>query len=131
MPPFTPHNLYSEHHRWLQALLWRKLGNRFGADDLAQDIFEKVFRQGKYHQIEEPRAYLTTIANRVVFNHRRDREIERACLETLAIISDSRTATLEQCHILQQILRELDELLHQLNPKARHAFLLYQLDNLT
>lgn len=123
-------SFYSDHHRWLLAMLWRKLGNRFDAADITQDTFERAFRRNRYQQLDEPRAYLTTIATRLATNHRRRQEIERACLETLAVISSGHGVSLEQRHILKQVLCELDELLHRLNPKARQAFLLYQFDGL-
>lgn len=129
--PADSHHLYLNHHRWLQNLLRRKLGNAFDAADLAHDVFEKVFRQGALNLINEPRAYLTTIANRTVSNHWRAREIERICLETMAVLADKGTATLEQALMLKQILLEIDALLGRLKPKARQAFLLYQLDDLT
>ena len=40
-PGLTGHNvaaLYSEHHRWLQSWIKRKLGNAFDAADLAQAV---------------------------------------------------------------------------------------------
>ena len=49
----------------------------------------------------------------------------------MAVLADKGTATLEQALMLKQILLEIDALLGRLKPKARQAFLLYQLDDLT
>ncbi|MGH8816290.1 MAG: sigma factor, partial [Achromobacter pestifer] len=59
--------LYRTHHGWLHNWLRAKLGNTFDAADLAQDTFVRVLRHR--HELEalrEPRAYLTTIAKRLL-----------------------------------------------------------------
>ncbi|WP_014705434.1 sigma factor [Methylophaga nitratireducenticrescens] len=37
--------LYSDHHNWLQSWLLAKLGNRFDAADLAQDVFVRLLNR--------------------------------------------------------------------------------------
>jgi len=70
--------LYSDHHGWLQGWLRKKLGNAFDAADLAQDTFVRVLRAPGLDRVEEPRAYLTTVARNLLINHVRRRAIERA-----------------------------------------------------
>ncbi|WP_244913024.1 sigma factor [Methylophaga nitratireducenticrescens] len=55
-------SMYIEHHSWLQGWLRSKLGCSHQADDLAQDTFTRILAARKQTQINEPRAYLTTIA---------------------------------------------------------------------
>ena len=80
------HLLYRAHHGWLHGWLRAKLGNAFDAADLAQDTFLRVLRhRHELDALREPRAYLTTIAKRLLMNHHRRRSVEQAYLEALAI----------------------------------------------
>lgn len=124
-------SLYVQHHRWLQNWLKGRVGNPFDAADLAQDTFERLLKLGSLVGIENPRAYLCTVAGRLAINHRRRQEIEAACLETLSVLSAQCTITLEQQYLLQQTLCALDELLESLSPKVRQVFLLSKLEDMT
>ncbi|MCP6237237.1 RNA polymerase subunit sigma, partial [Klebsiella pneumoniae] len=74
----------SDHHGWLSNWLRRRLGCPQNAADLAQDTFLRLLTAREQPVILEPRAFLTTIARRVLANHFRRQEIERAYLEALA-----------------------------------------------
>ena len=78
--------LYLQHHSWLVARLKRKLGCAWDAADLAQNTFVRVLAANtdRLGEVAEPRAYLTTIAQRLLSNHLRRQQIERAYLEALA-----------------------------------------------
>lgn len=123
--------LYSEHHQWLRGWLRKKMGNAFDADDLSHDTFVKLL--GKLDQlvIQDPRAYLSTIAHGLVVNHWRRQDLERAYLETLAQTPELSAPSPETCALVLEVLLTLDALLDTLNPKARCAFLLSQLEGLT
>ena len=79
-PEQALHKLYSDHSGWLRHWLQRKLGCPQSAADLAQDTFLKVLLGREAHRILEPRAFLTTLAKRVLANHYRRQDIERAYL---------------------------------------------------
>lgn len=64
-------------------------------------------------------------------NHWWHLEIERAWLETLASRPESLAPSPEERSLLLEALCELDALLDRLNPKARSAFLMAQLDGLS
>ncbi|CCN03033.1 heme uptake regulator, partial [Bordetella bronchiseptica Bbr77] len=84
-PQDAVHALYREHHGWLQSWLRKKLNDAYDAADLAQDTFVRVLRhRAELATLREPRAYLLTIAGRLVVNHYRRRSLERAYLEPLA-----------------------------------------------
>lgn len=124
-------SLYSNHYRWLLGWLQRRMGNAFDAADLTHDTFERVLTRLDQVLLREPRAYLSTIAHGLVVNHWRRLEIERACLDTLALGANGLACSPEDTAIVLEALCELDALLDRLNPKARTAFLLAQLDGLT
>jgi RNA polymerase sigma-70 factor (ECF subfamily) len=81
--------------------------------------------------IEEPRAYLTVIAKGLVANAYRREALERAYLETLALLPEAQAPSQEYRAILLETLFEIDAMLDRLPPKARSTFLLSQLEGLT
>ncbi|MDQ3268509.1 MAG: RNA polymerase subunit sigma, partial [Pseudomonadota bacterium] len=74
------HALYSNHHGWLYGWLRKKLGCSHRAADLAHDTFVRLLAREERVAIQEPRAFLTTVAQRVLANHWRREQIERAYL---------------------------------------------------
>jgi RNA polymerase sigma-70 factor (ECF subfamily) len=112
--------LYRAHHGWLHGWLRAKLGNSFDAADLAQDTFVRVLR-----------AYLTTIAKRLLLNHHRRRSVEQAYLEALALMPEALAPSAEQRLIILETLQEIDEMLAGLSLPARQAFLMAQLEGLS
>lgn len=122
--------LYNHHHAWLQGWLLRKIGNACDAADLAQDVFVRLLHR-KVAEIREPRNYLGTIANGIVIDYWRRRELELAWLETLAHLPEAHAPSPEsRLHFLQTLV-EIDRMLDTLKPRVRTAFLLAQLDGLT
>jgi RNA polymerase sigma-19 factor, ECF subfamily len=76
--------LYSDHHRWLHGWLRKKLGCAHRAADLAHDTFVRLLARDEPLGVEEPRAFLTAVAQRVMANYWRREQFERAYLEALA-----------------------------------------------
>lgn len=132
MPPHhDAGSLYSSHHGWLHNWLWRKIGCRDGAADIAHDTFVRVLDAGALDLLREPRAYLSTIAHGLLVNHWRRLTLERAYLEALAQQEEALAASPEERALVIEALMQVDAMLNQLSPKAREAFLLSQLDGLT
>lgn len=123
--------LYSDHHGWLCGWLRRRLGNACDAADIAQDTFLRLLTRRQHLELDEPRAYLSTIARGLVVDHWRRRELELAWLETLAALPEPEAPSPETRMIFLQALIEIDRLLDALKPQMRTAFLLAQLDGLT
>ncbi|MDW3685580.1 sigma-70 family RNA polymerase sigma factor [Cupriavidus sp. CV2] len=122
--------LYSDHHRWLCGWLRKKLGCTHRAADLAHDTFLRLLAREEAIAIQEPRAFLTTVAQRVLANHRRREQIERAYLEALALRPQPLAPSPEERAILLETLFEIDRLLAGLPTPVKRAFLLSQLDGL-
>lgn len=123
--------LYRDHHGWLVSWLRRRLGCPHNAGDLAHDTFLRVLVAPRLDDIREPRAWLTTVAHGVMVNHFRRRELERAYLEALAAQPEPFSPGPEERALVIETLLEIDAVLDGLPPKARHAFLLSQLEGLT
>ena len=123
--------LYQDHHPWLIKWLEKRVKDRLQAEDHAHDTFLRIITSKETLNINEPRAYLTTIAKRLLVNHWRRNTIERAYLERLSAYPEEVAISAEESAIILEVLREIDELLNQLPEKVRTAFLLAQLDDLT
>jgi len=130
-PSNTVEVLYQDHHSWLTAWLRRKLGCPQGAADLAQDTFMRLLTARETPTIAEPRAFLTVVAKRVLFNHYRRQELERAYLQALAELPETLVPSEEDKAIILQTLAELDQLLDGLPSPVKRAFLLAQVDGLS
>ena len=75
-----------------------------------------------------PRAFLTTVAQRVLSNHWRREQIERAYLDALALRPEAHAPSPEERAVVLETLLEIDRLLDGLPLAAKRAFLLAQLD---
>ena len=129
----TVHLLYSDHHRWLQGWLRSKLGNAADAFDLTQDTFVRVLsaqREEVLPDLREPRAYLTTVARRLLLNHFRRRSLERAYLDALALLPEPQVPSAEHQLQILETLQQVDAALDALPAHVRQAFLLAQIEGL-
>ena len=124
-------HLYVQHHGWLRSWLQRRLGNSADAADFAHDTYVRVMEsRTAVASLAEPRAFLTTVAKRVVANHLRHRAVERAYLDSIAHLPEPLAPSPEERALAIEALMELDRLLDGLPPKVRTAFLWAQLDGL-
>lgn len=123
--------LYTDHAGWLQGWLRKQLGCSYRAADLAHDTFMRVLGRRHAPALDEPRAYLTTIARGLLTDHWRRQALERSWLDTLAAVPAQLAPSPEDTAIALQALRHIDALLDKLKPRVREAFLLAQLDGLT
>ena len=126
--------LYCDHHDWLQGWLRRRLGNAADAADLAHDAFVRLisggFRQ-RFDSQAEARAYLRTTAQNLCINLWRRQEIERAWLETLAVLPQDCYPSAERQAMVLQALEEISAMLQALSPRAARAFTLAVVCNMS
>ncbi|PWB32438.1 RNA polymerase subunit sigma [Pseudomonas sp. SDI] len=123
--------LYSDNHRWLRAWLYRRLQCPQDAADLAQDTFVRAMSSSQLPSLEAPRAFLATVARRLLINLFRRRALEHAYLEELAHLPDHCIPGEEQLAVVREALEQIDRLLDGLPLRVRHAFLLNRLEGLT
>lgn len=125
--------IYSDHHSWLLGWLRRKLNCADHAADLAQDTFVRLLTlpaEKSSVNLREPRAYLTTVAQRLVIDHYRRQSLEQAWLDTLALMPEALTPAPEERLIILQTLHKVDLMLDGLPQRVRSTFLLSQLEGL-
>ncbi|KAF1057384.1 RNA polymerase, sigma-24 subunit, RpoE [Variovorax sp. PDC80] len=122
--------LYSHHHGWLWRWLQRRLGDGHRAADLAHDVFVRLLAREELLAIQEPRAFLTTVAQRVLANHWRRQQLEQAYLEALTLVPAELAPSPEERALLLEALAEIDRLLDGLPLAVKRAFLMTRLDGL-
>ena len=118
-------HVYRDNLNWLQGWLRRRLGNAAEAADLAHDTFIRLLRSPQQFDSQPAaRAYLRVVANGLCIDLWRHREIERAWLDTLAVLPEAQAPSPEDQHIVLQALHEIDTMLRSLSTKAARAFVL-------
>ena len=127
--------LYNDHHRWLYGWLCKKLGCYHQAADIAQDTFLRILleqqKKEKAPVFREPRAYLTTVAGRLVYDHFRRQSLEKSYLDLLSKRPEIILSSPQEQLIVQEALLELDALFDRMKPAVRTAFLLSKLEGLS
>lgn len=124
--------LYQGHHQWLLGWLRRRLQCPHHAADIAQDTFVRLLATGACVVPQEPRAFLATVAKRLLIDNGRRQRLEQAYREELELCA----ALMEQApspeQILQaiQVLEHLDRALAQMKPRMRETFVLRHLEGL-
>jgi RNA polymerase sigma factor (sigma-70 family) len=125
------HEVYQQHHDWLQGWLRKKTGNSWDAADIAHDTFVRVMDKDKLQLGTEPRALLVHIAKGLVIDRWRHQQVEHAYHETLAQLSAELWPSVEEQQLLLESLQQVDRLLQSMPGQTRAIFLLAQLDGLT
>lgn len=123
--------LFKRDYGWLCGRIARVLGCPHNAQDVAAETFLRVLALPDPSAIREPRALLTTIARRLVYEGWRRQDLERAYLQSLALAPEQVHPSPEERAVLIETLVAVDRLLDGLSAKAKAAFLCHQLDGLT
>ncbi len=124
--------LYHAHHGWLYAWLRKKLSCSHNAADIAHDTFVRVMASRELAMLDQPRAYLTRTATRLIIDETRHKKIEALYLAELqrhagdTQLYPSAEQLLDVMNTLQRIVLVLESL----PEKPRQAFLLHQLEGL-
>ncbi|HVL01322.1 MAG TPA: sigma-70 family RNA polymerase sigma factor [Dongiaceae bacterium] len=131
-PPAGIEVLYSDHHRWLQGWLGRRLGCHHLAADLAQDTFLRLLSQPRpLDSFDNARGYLRKVADRLCIDLWRRRSVEQAWLEVLAARPEEVELSPEAHAIIVETFCELDDMLRRMPEKVATAFILSQIEGLT
>ncbi len=130
MTDSTLRMLYLHHHRWLFGRLLARMGHREDAEDLASETFVQVATAPTGETIHEPRAYLTTIAKRLLFHFWRRRDLEQAYLAYLETLPETLSPSPEDRVLILETLGDIDRRLDGLPLIVRSAFLHAQLDGM-
>lgn len=130
--------MFERYYRELLNFLARKLGDRDLAADIAQESYARVYASPARDAAAEPRALLYTTARNLVTDHHR-RTATRQQVE-IAVPEDESSleagmgpASAEPDAVLagRQRLAAIEQVVAELPPRAREAFVLYKFDGLS
>jgi RNA polymerase sigma-70 factor (ECF subfamily) len=124
----TVDGLFRAHYRWLCSYLRRHLHDAASIEDIAAETFVQLLEAPSLRAIREPRALLTTIAQRLLYQCWRRGDLERRHRQQIDV--DNAASPEDRVH-LSQTLNRLDHSLQRLPGKVRTAFLLARIDGLT
>jgi RNA polymerase sigma-70 factor (ECF subfamily) len=126
--------LYDEAVPELQRLLYRRLGNREEAEEIAQDAFEKLCLLVERGDIADLRKYFFTMANHLALNVLRRRHLERdylaqeqrAAMAELGAADDPADAASRE-----EKLKRTQQALRALPQRTLQVFLLHRFEGYT
>nr|WP_256445053.1 sigma-70 family RNA polymerase sigma factor [Rhodoferax sp. U11-2br] len=139
---FFPHiglSVFEHYYRELLSFLARKVGDREIAADLTQESFARVYAASGKSPVTEPRALLYAIARNLVTDHyrrasvRAEVEIDRtpgglgesdASMGPESMEPEARFSGRQRLAAIEQVLAELP-------PRPRQAFVFYKLDGMS
>lgn len=122
--------LYRDHSAWLTRWLGRQRWAGHAAEDVASDVFLALLTMPDIASVREPRAMMTTIARRLLYNARRRSDLLAAYQAELANCPAASAISAEEQLIIAEALEAIDRMLASLSVKARAAFLMSQLDGM-
>ncbi|MCB2253747.1 sigma-70 family RNA polymerase sigma factor [Pseudomonas chlororaphis] len=127
--------LFRSHYDWLCGRLRGHLhaSSEAGAsaEDIAADTFVQLLSRPEVAPIRQPRALLTTISQRLMYQLWRRRDLERAYLDALQHEADSVPPSPQDLAQMLEALEAIDRLLDGLPAKVKATFLLSQVNGLT
>ena len=125
--------LYAGHHHWLVSWLRRRLHCPDQASDFAQDTFYRILIAGRYEPPREPRAFLATIARRILIDNGRRFRLEQAYREALECSIEHIDQAFSPEQILQaiELLESIDRALARMKLRTRETFIMRHLEGLS
>lgn len=123
--------LFRSHYQWLCTRLRRHLDSSAHAEDIAADTFVQLLTSPGVVPIRQPRALLTTIAQRLMYQLWRRRDLEQAYLDALQLDDVNEAPSPEDLAQMIEALQCIDQLLDGLPAKVKATFLLSQVNGLT
>jgi len=124
---------FIDHRDRLQEAAQRIVGSRHPAEDVLQSAYLRITESSAHLVIRNPLSYCFQVVRHLAIDYCRRRALESqffaAEVEGHAVpapqLSPERTAT------SSQLLARISEILTQLPPRTRKAFMLYRLEGLT
>ncbi len=120
--------LWTAHRIVVRDVAYRVLGSVAEAEDVAQDTYARLLARGE-EPLDEPRAWLVTVASRLAIDRLRAHEHSRRAYVgpwlPEPIVTDDRTLPEDRVTLDDSVRMAVLVLLEQLSPAERTAFLLH------
>ena len=124
-------DIFRQHYGWLRARLMRRVSSHCEAEDVASETFLQLTEDGGRSEIREPRAFLTTIAKRILIKLWQRQDLEQAYADTLRQMPEAVALSPEEHSMLVEAICQIDRALAALPLPVKTAFLLSRLDGLS
>lgn len=124
-------DIFRQHYAWLRGRLARRVSCSSEAEDIASEAFLQLTEDGGRSNIREPRAFLTTLAKRILIKLWQRQDLERAYVDTLRHMPEAQALSPEEHSLLLEAICQIDRALAALPLPVKTAFLLSRLDGLT
>jgi len=124
-------DIFRQHHAWLRSRLTRHVSSHSDAEDVASETFLQLAEDGGRSEIREPRAFLTTIAKRILIKLWQRQDLEQAYEDTLRHMPEAVALSPEEHSMLVEAICQIDRALAALPQQVKTAFLLSRLDGMT
>lgn len=122
--------IYQEHKVWLYRWLRKRVFCPFRAEDLVQDTFCTLLSRKKLSEVREFRPLLYRIAHGLMVDDCRRKDLEKACLELLALETGGEAPSAEQVSAALQEIAWVESLLSGLSERTKDIFLMARLEDL-
>jgi len=116
-------------HRFVFRVAFALLRNAHDAEDIAQETFLKLYRNGRWRGIRDERAFLARAAWRMALDLRRAPNLDAADVEADAM--PSRTASPEQQAMSANSTAALHRMIDSLPEELRQPLVLAGIDEMT
>ncbi|MBH3460551.1 sigma-70 family RNA polymerase sigma factor [Pseudomonas putida] len=123
--------LFVQNYTWLCARLRSRMACPHSAEDIASEAFVRILGLPDPAAIREPRAMLTTIAQRLLQESWRRRDLERAYVRWVRDLPAQVQPSPEEAHLVIDSLLHLDRVLDGLPGQGKAAFIHSQLGGMT
>nr|WP_314560173.1 sigma-70 family RNA polymerase sigma factor [uncultured Pseudomonas sp.] len=123
--------LFEEHYKWLRHHVSTQIGCHAGGEDIASETFAQILNKPLTTPIREPKAFLATIARRLMYQTWRRRDLERAYLASITEYAEPISITLEEHAQIIETLMTIDRFLSGMAPKVKATFLMSQIEGMT
>lgn len=124
--------LFEQHHAALVRFLKNKLGSEHEAQDVAQEAYAKLLGLGDDKVVSHLQAYLYRVANNLAIDRLRKKKKTLTSHLTYAqnveVLTPS--AGIENAVTARQRLQLIQQILKQLPPRCRQAFMLYKIEGM-
>jgi RNA polymerase sigma-70 factor (ECF subfamily) len=119
-----------EHGRRLRRFLATRLRNASDLPDLVQEVFLRLLRINHHETIRSTEAYLFTIATHVLHQHAMRSAAAPAAVEITDMLNELQSSEADPATHLEtrERMKELEQALTGLSPKAQAVLLLHRRD---
>lgn len=125
--------LYDDYNDRLQRFVTRLTGSEEGAEDITHEVYLRLIRYEKSHDLTPSFALLRTIATNIITDRFRKRTFQskdrHIPIENIEPISSASTP--EEIVWNRKTLAKVQRVFDSLNNKSRQAFILHRFSNLT